>query len=151
MIQTAQVSLLQRPVVRQFVKFCIIGFSSMIIDVGISNVLTYRAGLYWILAKTISFTIAVTNGFIWNSIWTFRGMGGGARHTMYMRFIAVNVVGLLLNIGLMKSVFLVALTPHVLFHQGTPPKPIWWLATLLAVVFVSVWNFIANRKWTFNG
>ena len=62
MIQTATAGLMQRQGVRQFVKFCIIGFTSMFIDVGISYQLIYSLGMNATLAKTISFAVAVTNG-----------------------------------------------------------------------------------------
>src|ERR1051326_3778389 len=98
MIQTATVGgLMQRQGVRQFVKFCIIGLSSMAIDIGVSWYLTYQLHWLWFVAKTFSFSLAVTNGYIWNSMWTFRGLGSGPRHEQYMKFVAVNIVGLLLN------------------------------------------------------
>src|SRR5262245_12726840 len=95
--------LAQRPVVQQFIKFCLIGFTSMFIDVRISYYLVYDLHMNPTLAKTISFLFAVTNGFIWNSRWTFRGLGSGKKHELYMKFVMVNCVGLVLNILLFKS------------------------------------------------
>ena len=131
----------------QFVKFCVIGLSSAIIDIAISRWLTYGMGLHWVLAKIISFSFAVTNGFIWNSIWTFRGMGSGKRHEMYVKFVTVNVVGLGLNIAIMKTVFMIF--TGKLFKQGAPDKLHWTIATLTAIFLVAIWNFMANRRWTF--
>ena len=148
-IDTAPESFLQREAVRQFVKFIIIGFSSMILDVGISYVLIYYAGWAWPLAKTLSFAIAVTNGFVFNSVWTFRGLGSGPRHHLYMKFVAVNIVGFLLNIGIMKTV-LFLFTGQVI-HHGQPDKLHFLVATGCAVVLVSLWNFVANKRWTFAG
>src|SRR5205809_3536259 len=100
--------LIQRPVVRQFIKFCIIGFTSTVIDFVISYTLIYHAlHLNSTLAKTISFLFSVTNGFIWNSRWTFRGMGSGKKHEMYVKFVLVNIVGLILNLTIFKSVLYV--------------------------------------------
>src|SRR5437667_7031517 len=107
MISTAAGGLMQRPGLRQFVKFCIIGASSTLIDVGISYSLIYGLGMNPTLAKMISFLFGVTNGFIWNSRWTFRGMGSGPRHEMYVKFVLVNVVGLILNLTIFKSVLFV--------------------------------------------
>lgn len=147
MISTTPPGLMQRQGVRQFIKFCIIGFSSMLIDVAISYTLIYRLAWNPTLAKTVSFLFAVTNGFIWNSRWTFRGMGSGPRHQMYVKFLMVNCVGLVLNITIFKSV-LFFFTGHFI-GQGTPDKPHFALATGAAVVCVSLWNFFANKKWTF--
>lgn len=140
---------MQRRGVRQFIKFCMIGFTSMIIDVGIARYLTYTLNWHWILAQTLSFSVAVSNGFLWNSLWTFRGMGSGRRHEQYVKFVAVNVVGLLLNIAIMKFVFL--LFTGRLIHQGNPDPMHWNIAKGVAIVIVSCWNFLANKKWTFGG
>ncbi|HZT41309.1 MAG TPA: GtrA family protein [Chthonomonadaceae bacterium] len=146
---TATAALMRHPSLRQFVKFCMIGFTSMLIDVGISSVLTYRFNWIWWVAKTLSFAIAATNGYIWNSLWTFRGMGSGRHHEQYTKFIAVNIVGWLLQLSLMKLVFL-AFTGQLIQHQK-PDQLHWYIATFVAVVCASVWNFIANKKWTFSG
>jgi len=147
MAQATMTGLIQRPGVQQFLKFCVIGFSSLLIDVSISKYLTYTLGWNWILAKTISVAFAVSNGFVWNSLWTFRGMGSGKRHEMYIKFVMVNIVGLLLNIGIMKFVFF--LFTGELIHRGTPDKMQGNVALAAAVVIVSAWNFLANKKWTF--
>ena len=147
MAQATQVGLAQRPGVQQFIKFCIIGFSSTLIDVCISYTLIYKFNLNATLAKSISFLFSVSNGFFWNSRWTFRGMGSGRRHEMYTKFVAVNLVGLGLNLFLFKSVLF--LFTGRFFSQGKPDRPHFALATLVAIVFVSTWNFLANKKWTF--
>lgn len=147
MIATAAAGLMQRKGVRQFVKFCIIGFSSMLIDVGISYTLIYSLDLNLTLAKTISFLFAVTNGFIWNSLWTFRGLGSGRQHEMYVKFVLVNCVGLILNLTIFKSV--IALFTGRLIGQPTPDKAHFALATITAVICVSLWNYFGNKLWTF--
>lgn len=140
---------MQRQGVRQFIKFCIVGFSSMFIDVSIAYYLIYFLHLNPTLSKTLSFLFAVTNGFIWNSRWTFRGMGSGRRHELYIKFLLVNCVGLVLNITIFKSVLFIFTGRFI--GQGIPNKPHFALATGAAVVCVSLWNFLANKKWTFNG
>ena len=147
MTQSAAPKLLQRPAMRQFVKFCIIGATSTLIDFAISYTLTYHYGLNQTLAKSISFVFSVSNGFFWNSRWTFRGLGSGRLHEMYTKFIAINIVGLILNLTIFKLVQV----PFAgrFFKQGTPPKPVFYLAFAVATFFVAFWNFTANRKWTF--
>src|SRR5437899_155709 len=81
--ETGIASLIHRPGIRQFVKFCIIGATSFTIDIGISYVLTFHFLLWWVLAKTISFSLAVTNGFFWNQRWTFKAVGHRSHHEQY--------------------------------------------------------------------
>lgn len=147
MLEVGAKPLLQRQGVQQFAKFCIIGFSSMLIDVLIAKKLTYGLHFHWVLAQAISFSLAVTNGFIWNSLWTFRGLGSGKRHEQYLKFVAVNIVGLLLNVLIMKIVFF-TFTGQVI-NQGNPDEAHWNIAKGLAVVIVALWNFFANKHWTF--
>lgn len=130
----------------QFVKFCLIGATSAVIDLGLFTLLQR----YWnpILARTLSVAIAVVNGFIWNSLWTFRGMGSGRRHEQFVKFAAINVVGLGLNILIMETVFF--LLAHRLPHANDPDKLHLYLGLFIAIVIVSVWNFLANKKWTFS-
>ena len=147
MTQIAATPLLQRPGFRQFAKFCIIGASSTLIDFVISYVLLYKFGLNLTLAKSISFVFGVSNGFIWNSRWTFRGQSSGAQHEMYIKFIAVNLIGFVLNIIIFKGV--IGLFTGRFIGQGRPAQWLFVLAYGVAVVITSAWNFFANKKWTF--
>lgn len=140
--------LTQKTAVRQFVKFCIVGCSSLLVDFVISYTLIYHFHLNPTLAKSISFLFSVTNGFFWNSRWTFRGLGSAARHTMYMRFVGINIVGFCLNILIFKSVLFLFVGRFI--GQGKPEKHQFIIATLTAAVCVAFWNFLANRKWTFS-
>ena len=130
---------------KQFVKFCAIGATSAILDVGISRLLIDRFGMHWLLAGTLSFAVAVTNGYLWNSLWTFRGLGAVRRHTQYLKFAAVSTVGLGLT-NLIMAAAILLLTGHL---SSNPPQAVWAAAKGTAVVLVAIWNFLANKRWTF--
>lgn len=132
---------------RQFIKFIIIGFSSAVIDVGVNKVLMHRFDTPWLLAGVIGFVLGVSNGFFWNSRWTFRGLGSGRQHELYAKFVAVNIVGLILNLCIMKLVF-IAMTGQVLLSSN-PTHTQWNIAKAIAIVICAVWNFGANKLWTF--
>ena len=144
--ETESLRLLDRPGLRQFIKFCIIGSTSFAIDFGISYFLTFPLHMWWVLAKTISFSLAVTNGFFWNQRWTFRAVGHRKHHEQYAMFAGVNIVGWLLNVSIMKTVFWISTGT---FRGQHPTKPVWLAATILATVIVVFWNFFANKHWTF--
>jgi len=146
MIEAATVPLMQRPGVRQFVKFCIVGASSFAIDFGISFILHFYFNINLKVAKTLSFAIAVTNGFIWNNKWTFQNSGTKAAHEKYAKFAAVNVVGWVLNLGIVTTV--VAAETGSWTNQQ-PSKMVFLIATLVATGVVVIWNFFANKHWTF--
>jgi putative flippase GtrA len=146
MIRAGSVPVFERPDVRQFVKFCIVGATSFTIDVGISYILTFGFEMWWVMAKTISFTLAVTNGFVWNRLWTFQAVGRRRKREQYAMFFGVNIVGYILNLVIMKSVFWAATGT---WRGQHPTKPTWAMATLLATAIVVFWNFFANKHWTF--
>ncbi|HLJ57128.1 MAG TPA: GtrA family protein [Chthonomonadaceae bacterium] len=144
---SAIAALIYRPAMRQFIKFIIIGFTSACIDVGVNKLLIHKFDTPWMLAAVIGFALGVTNGFIWNSRWTFRGMGSGRQHELYVKFVAVNIVGLLLNLCIMKLVF-IGMTGQILL-SANPTAFQWNVAKAIAIVIVAVWNFGANKLWTF--
>jgi putative flippase GtrA len=146
MIQAGEGTLLQRPGMQQFLKFCVVGATSFTIDVGISYILTFHFHMWWVLAKTVSFTLAVTNGFFWNQRWTFDAVGKRKHHEQYAMFFGVNIVGYILNLAIMKAVFFASTGQ---WRGQHPTKPVWFAATLTATVIVVFWNFFANKHWTF--
>lgn len=160
-------SLLGRPVVRQFVKFCIVGGTSTVIDVGLHYVLMFvvtvngellslafgRAvltslGIQGIVATDVSFavfkvisaSVAILNSFIWNRRWTFRIRGKEDRHRQLVKFVAVALIGMALN-----TLIASALNSVIAGH----PKRSWAIATAVATVAVAFWNFMGQKLWTF--
>lgn len=153
MVQT----LAQRRGVRQFVKFCIVGLSSTLVDFGIYltliEVLHIQSYIgLWngrIAAQSISFLFAVTNGFIWNSRWTFRHTDAAGLHQRYVKFVLTNLIGLALNLtilSIVSHIVPVAVTSLLAQRLRDPAGFIGKLAATCVVVF---WNFTASKYWTF--
>ena len=153
-----------RPGARQLIKFIIVGASSFTIDIGLLNVFYLVLGWPILVAKTVSFLIAVANGFYWNRRWTFRATEGDARK-QYPKFVLTNTIGLILNLTIMTSAILLA-TQMGLIHTPRPIGEIVSLllsgegkktfnpltinaATFVATVFVTAWNFTAAKFFTF--
>jgi putative flippase GtrA len=164
MISGSVASFAARPGARQFVKFCLVGASSFVIDIGLLNLLHYRVGLPVAVAATFSFFAAVCNGFYWNRKWTFRESRGEASR-QYPMFVATNVIGWLLNLSIMTLVLMVASTMGLLHTHRTPTEIIRLIALkegkgefnaitlngakVIATVIVTAWNFTASKFWTF--
>src|SRR5579884_3342890 len=132
-------ALLRRTGVRQLVKFCLVGASSTVIDKGVLWLLLndLAPAVPWWASATVSFSLAVSNGFVWNRLWTFRARAHASASAQYTRFFAVNVVGL------------VVFTGRLLHLEGNPDARTVLLASLSAVPFVTLWNFGASKYWTF--
>ncbi|HEV7732813.1 MAG TPA: GtrA family protein [Candidatus Binatia bacterium] len=143
--------LLQRRGVQQLIKFCLVGATSTFID---KRTLWFllNDGLPrapWWVSATISFCLAVTNGFIWNSRWTFQSRNTSrSTRKQYGMFFTTNVVGLLLNLGL-TNLILVMFADHLPYIGGNPHASDVLVASLSAVPIVVLWNFAASKYWTF--
>ncbi|HEX8466117.1 MAG TPA: GtrA family protein [Abditibacterium sp.] len=132
---------------KQLIKFCLVGASSTVIDISIYAFLLHNfPQMPWYWAQTIAFCFGVTNGFIWNRLWTFKAHTGATRN-QYPKFFATNAVGWALNLGLQK-LFLVMFTGQ-LIHAANPSPKTLILVKLCAIPIVVIWNFSASRFWTF--
>ncbi len=120
--------------VRQFVKFGLVGVVNTVIDMGVFVVLQRFLHVPYLIANIFAFATAATNSYVLNRRWTFRSTAPDWHREM-VQFFTVTIVGFLCNEGLLY--LLVA-------HAHLPPV----VAKILAVVTV-VWNFLANRLWTF--
>jgi len=130
-------SLLRRRIFRQFIKFGIVGFSSTVIDWSIYLGLTRFFGFYYILAKVLSFIVAIINSYTWNRRWTFRS-NEPRKMQQFTKFLVVAGVGLGLNTLIMAIVV-----------EKLHLSDIYGLA--LATALVTFWNFTINKLWVFKG
>jgi putative flippase GtrA len=129
---------------RQFIKFCLVGATSTTIDVGLFALLRVN-GVPRLVAQTCAFTVAVTNGFFWNRRWTFRAVDPEQARRQYAQFYAVNVIGFILNTTLLY------LFAHLLISAGLPKLRAELFGKLAAVPIVAIWNFSASKFWAFAG
>jgi dolichol-phosphate mannosyltransferase len=61
---------------KRYAKFCIVGATGVAVDMGIIYLLADPSMLGWnlTLSKVIAAETAIFNNFIWNDLWTFRGL-----------------------------------------------------------------------------
>jgi putative flippase GtrA len=152
-------ALIQRRGVRQFVKFCIVGASSTLIDFGIFYLLIEIVHIHSLvghqdlaraLAVCAGFLVAVTNGFIWNSRWTFRKAEAEGQGKRYLRFVFTNLIGLCLN--LLVTILVARIVPLPLqraLGHFLKKDPAGFVGKAVATLFVVFWNFTASKYWTF--
>ncbi len=156
----------ERPVIREFIKFCIVGGSSTVIDLGLHLLLMFYITIngvrisetvgQWaihqfglgVAPKDIAFAIfkvptaalAILNSFYWNRRWTFRIEGKEGRNKQLVKFTIIAITGLVLN-----TIISSALNSVIPGHE----KRSWAVASFIAVIVVSVWNFTGQKLWTF--
>jgi putative flippase GtrA len=117
----------------QLAKFCTVGAVGYAVNLVVYTTLVH-SGLHYNLAAACSFFVAVTNNYLWNRLWTFRGQRG---HVGYqgLRFFVVSLLALGANE--------VLLTGFVAAGIGKV------VAQAIAVVLVTPINFVGNKLWSF--
>ena len=107
-------------------------------------------GLLRLVAKTISFSLALTSNFFWNRYWIYPESRSKSVRVQAVQFTVVNLIGLALNLLIFGSVSS-ALIPTFQNYYGAQIGLI--LGTnagqVAAVAVVLFWNFFANRYWTY--
>jgi len=131
----------------QFIKFGIVGVSNTAVDWVVFYVLVNAIlDINHSLAKAVSFIIAVLNSYLWNTIWTFRKeyqkVGGdtGAKSTIFFRFVIVSLIGWGVNV-LVYS-WAERSVSYEIFNKDLIPL-------VLASGAAVIWNFFANKLWTY--
>ncbi|GAP14637.1 predicted membrane protein [Longilinea arvoryzae] len=138
----------------RFFKFAMVGVIGAVIDFGIFNLLSAAFNVPAVWASTTSFIAAVGSNFLWNRYWTYPDSRSKKISHQLTQFILVSLIGLairILMVALLEKPFInladrfipasFFLTPVTVGHN---------LLLALAVLVVMMWNFIANRYWTYN-
>lgn len=127
---------LEKPVVRQFAKFSLVGTANTVTSFAVYLLATRIAQMDPLVANALAFLIAVSISFLLNKHWTFRDRG--RRYlSQYIQFFSVSIVGF----GISETVLFV-------LHKLLGLHDI--LAYLVAVAGGLLWNFNVNRTWTFS-
>ena len=125
---------------RRYVQFCVVGGSGVGVDMAVLWLLASPAMLGWDLSvsKALAAEVAIVNNFLWNDGWTFRGLGGGGGwRARLRRFVKFNVI---CTAGIGLSVLLLQAQVRWL-HWNV------YVSNFLAIVLVSLWNFVLNARF----
>jgi putative flippase GtrA len=137
----------------RFLKFLAVGAFGALVDFGVMNLLTHLFDMPLVPAGTISFVCAVVSNFLWNRYWTYPDSRSRHPARQLGMFFAVNAAGVAIRIPILHF-----LEPPLLrllaSHPDRLPAAAEFLAKNLtlaiAVSIVMLWNFFANRYWTYN-
>ena len=121
---------------QKFIKFCVVGFSGMVIDFGTTWLLKEKVKVNKYIANSTGFILAATSNYIWNRFWTFHSENSHIV-TEYFSFILISLIGLAIN-----NLIIYILSDRLKFN--------FYFAKLIAIGVVTVWNFIMNYLITFS-
>jgi dolichol-phosphate mannosyltransferase len=122
----------------KFLRFGIVGFSGVFVNMGVLYVLRNSLHLELTRSLIIAAELAIISNFFWNDLWTFgdiskRQPGNRQRLKRLLKFNTICLMGLILNVLLVNLMFNI-------FGMNE------YLATLIAIAVVTLWNFWINMK-----
>lgn len=136
----------------RFLKFAMVGAIGTVVDFAVYNFLNLVIGLAPVFSQAVSFAMAVINNFLWNRHWTYPDSRGKAVHHQMAQFGLINVVGLILRtpiiawmenpLGVLADGLGVEAEAAVIVGHNA--------ALAIAIGIVMLWNYFANRYWTYN-
>ncbi|HLC89734.1 MAG TPA: GtrA family protein [Patescibacteria group bacterium] len=125
------------PLAKQFIKFCLIGGTSALINFLLYYFITERFFVWYVYSSIISFLISAIFNFSFNKLWTFRDSEMG-----YLVFQQIGKYAAVMGSGLFFNTLIIyGLTDGVGFDYR--------LSWVFATGLVTFWNFSFNRLWTF--
>lgn len=119
----------------RFIKFCIVGFSGVIVNLGILYLLKEYFGLFF-LASALAIEISIITNFILNDLWTFKDKGKKGSKSYFFRLVKWNLARL--TTALVNLIVFWALTNIGINYLISQAIGI-FLATILAYLMSIVW------------
>jgi dolichol-phosphate mannosyltransferase len=124
--------------VTRFLRFGVVGFSGVFVDMGIFYLLRTGLGLALTRSAIFSSEIAIINNFLWNDLWTFgdissKQQGNRKRLRRFLKFNLVCMAGLILNVLIVNFLFNIV-------HVNE------YLSKLIAIAMITFLNFWLNLK-----
>lgn len=129
------VNILSTETALKFLKFGVVGFSGVIVDFGFTYLFKEKFKVQKYIANAIGFTIAASSNYYLNRIWTFRSNNPEIA-LEYGRFLGIALIGLLIN-------------TLVIYLLVSKTRTNFYLAKLVAICIVTIWNFLINLNYTF--
>ena len=122
---------------RQPIKFGLVGIANTAVDLGCFWLLVAWGQVPPLLANTLSYSLGIANSYLLNRIWTFGGTSfRQAPAAQFRRFVLVSLIGL----GVSNAVL----------WTLAPVLPL-LAAKLVSIAATFVWNFIASKRFVFDG
>ena len=128
----------QSKTARQLVKFLMVGVTNTFWDYALYIIFTRGLlgfSLHFLAAQFLAFVGSVLNSYFLNKRWTFRNTD--PRHRVQLgKFFLVNIV----TLGLYELLLFLLVDRLEMYDL---------FAKALVIIPVTLWNFFANKYWTF--
>jgi len=126
-----------------FMKFCAVGASGVVVNLGALALLTSQLAISEYLASPMAIQLSIMTNFLLNNAWTFRGRGAASQGIRALRFNLVSVLALAVSYGVFLAVL--ALTPlRETFGDFRGPL----IAQAVGIIPATLVNYLLNTYWT---
>jgi len=122
----------------RFAKFCLVGLSGVLVNMGLLWLLTEFAGLFYLISAAISIETSIISNFVLNNYFTFADRGSPGIKSFLARMLKFNLVslaGLVVNMGVLW-----------LLTEGFGVY--YLLSNLFGIAGATLWNYLVNTWWT---
>ncbi len=119
----------------KLIKFCLVGGSGVIINLGILWLLTEFANIHYMVSSIIAIELSVIWNFTFNNIWTFRKTGKRSLADKILKFHLISLGGMIINWG-----FLVILTKYAGLY--------YLISNIIGIGLATAWNYLLNKNHT---
>lgn len=119
----------------KFLKFGAVGFSGVFVDFGITWICKEWVRIEKFVANAIGFSVAATSNYFLNRIWTYESHNPRVM-VEFTQFFMIAMMGLVIN-------------TLIIWLLDRRFSMNFYVAKLMAVGVVTLWNFAANTYITF--
>ena len=121
----------------QFIKFCVVGGTGVVVDFGITFLFKEKLKLNKYIANSLGFMAAASTNYLLNRWGTFRSHDPEVAQ-QYVQFVGISAIGLILN-------------NIIIYLLNDKARLNFYLSKLIAIGLVTLWNFFMNYYFTFTG
>lgn len=118
--------------IAQIMKFGVVGIIAFFIDFGVLVLLTEVFGVQYLISTTIAFIVSVVFNYVASMRYVFKRKDDISRRREFIIFVALSVVGLILN-----DVFMWFFVEMFIIDYR--------IAKIITTVLVAVWNFVTRK------
>jgi dolichol-phosphate mannosyltransferase len=128
------------PLFREFVKFCLVGLTGLVVDTAVLVSLVDYLDLDPRFAALFAFATAVSWNYVFNRIWAFESARSTPIPRSYVFFVSISLGGLGVRIGVM----------HLLIEYAAMGEKPWYiLASMMGIAAATAFNFLGSRYVAF--
>ena len=122
--------------VQRFIRFCIVGFTGILVNQGLLWLLTEVLGLYYLYSSLVSIEASILSNFVFNDLWTFRDKRA-ASSPLVIRLLKYN---LLCAVGSSFNYLILWFFTDILHFY-------YLVSNLFGIAAAVAWNYTISLNW----